>query len=131
MIKIVKKCQIVWFDSLYPNPWVMALVPQTSPSWTWIRLIKACSSLFITFLKSTLTHVSQRSQLKASLNLLTLSLVTRSIGTSNGSFGGSWITSFPLSSKGFDLESLPTSKKERSTILIVTLTPYLLGRSIL
>jgi len=48
--------------------------------------------LFNIFLKSTLAHVSWRSPLKAFLNLLALSIVTRPTGTFNGSFGA-WIAS--------------------------------------
>jgi len=59
----------------------MVLVPPTSPFWTWIRLIMACSSLFNILLKPTLAHVSWRSPLKASLNILALNLVTWLTGT--------------------------------------------------
>jgi hypothetical protein len=72
----------------------MVLVLPTSPSWIWLRLIKA-SLLLQILLKSTLAYVSLRSPLKASLNFLTLSLVTGPTGTSNGSFDG-WIASLPL-----------------------------------
>ena len=70
----------------------MVLVPPTSPSWTWIRLIKTCSLLLKILLKSTWAHVSWRSPLKASLNFLAISLVTGPTGISNGSFDG-WIAS--------------------------------------
>jgi len=93
MIKTVLKGQTVLFESSYPNPCVMAFVPPTRPSWTWIRLIKAFSLLFITLLKSTLAYVSRRSSLKVSLNLLALSLVTKPTRASNGSFSVAWITS--------------------------------------
>ena len=51
-------------------------------------------------------------------------------GTSNWSFNGAcWFSSFLLSSKGFILKSLATSKRERSETLNVALMLYLLGRS--
>jgi len=112
MTKRVTKGQTVRIWSSSPNPCVMVLVPPISPSWTWIKLIKAWSLLLQILLKSTLAHVSWRNPLKASLNFLALSLVTGSTGTSNGSFDG-WIASSPLSSKEFDLKSSPTSNKER------------------
>jgi hypothetical protein len=68
--------------------------------------------------------------LKAFLNFLALSLVTGPTGTSNGSFDG-WIASSPHSSKGFNLESSPTSNEERSETLNVALTPYSPDRSTL
>jgi hypothetical protein len=64
----------------------------TNSSWTWIKLIKACSLLFSIFLKSTLTHVVWRSSLNVSLNLLALSFVTRAIRIFNESLGVAWIT---------------------------------------
>jgi len=66
--------------------------------------------------------------LKASLNLLALSLVTGPTGTCNESFGVG-IASSRLSLKEFDLELSPTSNKERSATLNVALTPYSHGRS--
>ena len=78
-----------------------------------------------------LHHVSWRSPLKVSLNLLAPSLVTRPIETFNGYLGVAWIASFPLFSEWFILESSPTSNKERSEILNVALTPYSPSRSIL
>jgi len=93
MIKTTPKGQTDWFESSYTNLCVMAFVPPTSPSWTWIRLIKAFSLLFITLLNFTLAYVSRRSSLKVSLNLLALSLVTKPTRASNGSFSVAWITS--------------------------------------
>jgi len=115
MIKTLRNSQTVRFESSYPNPCVMVLIPPTSTSLKWVKLIKTCFSLFIILLKSTLAYVSRKSPLKASLNLLALNLVTGPTRTSNGSFGVAWIISFPLFSKEFILKSSPTLKKERSS----------------
>jgi len=107
MIKTLMNSQTVQFEASYLNPCVMVLIQPTSPSLTRVKLIKIFSSLFIILLKSTLAYVSRKSPLKAFLNLLALNLVTGPTGTSNGSFGVSWITSFPLFSKEFILKSSP------------------------
>jgi len=103
----------------------MALVPPTSPSWTWIRLIKACSLLLQILLKSTLAHVSWRSPLKASLNFLALSLVSGPTRTSNGSFDG-WIASILVN----ELIPYTTQPHERTNSLKHKLVSELIRWSI-
>uniref|UniRef100_A0A2N9GL02 Reverse transcriptase n=1 Tax=Fagus sylvatica TaxID=28930 RepID=A0A2N9GL02_FAGSY len=66
----------------------------------------------------------------ASLIFLAFDLVIGLSGTCKGSLrlGPPWFPSFPLSSKGFDLESSPTSNGERSETLKVAKTLYSPGR---
>ena len=69
----------------------------------------------------------------AFLIFLALDLVNGPSGTCKGSLrlDPHWFPSFPLSSKGFDLESSPTSKGERLKTLKVAETLYSPGRSTL
>ena len=68
----------------------------------------------------------------ASLIFLALDLVIGPFGTCKGSLrlGPPWFPSFPLSLKGFDLESSPTSNGERSKTLKVAETLYSPGRGV-
>ena len=76
------------------------------------------------------TQISWINPLSASLIFLDLALVIGPTGTCNGFINSTcWFSSFPLSSKGFELESSPTSKGERSETLNVALMLYSPGRS--
>ena len=101
------------------------------PLIAWIKFITPSSSfrpsLECPALES--AQISWISTSSASLIFLDLALVIGPTGTCNGSVNACWFSLFPLSSKGFVLESSPTSKGERSKTLNVALMLYSPGRS--
>ena len=107
------------------------LIKADQPSIVWIKFITHSSSfgpsLECPMLES--SQISWISPLSASLIFLDLALVIGLTGTCNWSLNALWFSSFPLSSKGFVLESSPTSKRERSETLNVALMLYSPGRS--
>jgi hypothetical protein len=106
--------------------------PKFVSSWTWIRWIRGCISCSLgvpSSFRSILLHMFWTSPFNASLNFFDLVLVIGLLGTSNGpllwlSLVLGWSSSFPFSSKGFNLESSLTSNRVKSETLKVTLTPY-------
>ena len=106
-------------------------IKPNQPSIAWIKFIMPSSSFGPSLECPTFesAQISWISPLSASLIFLDLALVIGPTGTYNGSLNAYWFSSFPLASKGFVLESSPTSKGERLETLNVARMLYSLGRS--